>query len=157
MFYDQSILHRLFHWKSFAVTHRSAKSAKLFHLKRFAIIIRYLYFIMSYVRLSSCIHGFHKYQAIWEPTHGEELDCCREIGNTSDPYAVSVMKGREVVGHVPCKISRMCAVFMRNGGSIKCTVMVNRRYSCDLPQGGMEIPCLLRFFGEDKWLKKYLS
>ena len=109
---------------------------------------------MSYVRLSSCIHGFHKYQAIWEPTHGEELDCCSEIGNTSDPYAVSVMKGREVVGHVPCKISRMCAVFMRNGGSIKCTVTVNRRYSCDLPQGGMEIPCLLRFFGQDKWLKK---
>ena len=28
---------RLFHWKSFAVTDRSAKTAKLFHLERFAI------------------------------------------------------------------------------------------------------------------------
>ena len=64
------------------------------------------------------------------------------------------MKGREVVGHIPRKITRMCAVFMRNGGTIKCTVTGNRRYSCDLPQGGMEIPCLLRFFGEDKWLTK---
>ena len=27
-----------------------------------------------------------------------------------DPYAVSVMKRREVVGHIPHKISRMCAI-----------------------------------------------
>ena len=53
----------------------------------------------------------------------------------SDPYALSIMKGREVIGHVPCKISRMCAVFMRNGGTIKCTVSGSRCYSRDLPQG----------------------
>ena len=28
----------------------------------------------------------------------------------NDPYAVSTMKRREAVGHVPCKISRMCAI-----------------------------------------------
>ena len=31
------------------------------------------YVIMRYVHLSSCIYYFHKYQAIWEPRHGEEL------------------------------------------------------------------------------------
>ena len=75
----------------------------------------------------------------------------------SDPYAIGVMKGREVVGHVPRKISRMCAVFLSNGGTITCIVSGSRRYSRDLPQGGMEIPCILGFFGEAKWLKKYLS
>ena len=54
--------------------------------------------------LSSCIHGFHEYQAIWEPKHGEELDCSREIDN-NDPYAVSIMKRKEVLGHIPHKIS----------------------------------------------------
>lgn len=57
------------------------------------------YFIMSYVRLSSCIRGSHEYQAIWEPSYGEELDCYREISNTSEPYAVSVKKGRKAVDH----------------------------------------------------------
>ena len=109
---------------------------------------------MSSVSLGSCIRGFHEYQAIWEPIDGEELYCCRENDNTSDPYAIGVMKGREVVGHVPRKISRMCAVFLRNRGTIKCTVSGSRRYSRDLPQGGMEIPCILEFFGEAKWLKK---
>ena len=32
----------------------------------------------------------------------------------NDPYAVSVMKRREVVGHMPHKISRMCAINFYN-------------------------------------------
>lgn len=35
-----------------------------------------------------------------------------------------------------------------------CTVTGNHCYSHGLPQGGMEIPCTLNFFGADKWLKK---
>ena len=35
--YGQSLLHRPFYWKGFMVTDQSAKTAKLFHLKRFAI------------------------------------------------------------------------------------------------------------------------
>ena len=35
--YGQSLLHRLFHWKSFAVTDRSALIVKLFHLKQLTI------------------------------------------------------------------------------------------------------------------------
>ena len=54
-----------------------------------------------YVRIDSCICGFHEYQAIWDPTLDEELDCSREMDNPNDPYAVSVSKGMEIVGHVP--------------------------------------------------------
>ena len=80
-----------------------------------ALIYFGAYFTMSYVRLIiRSERSFHEYQAIWEPIHGEELDCSREIDNPNDPYAVSVTKGGKVVGHVPRKISRMCAVFMKN-------------------------------------------
>ena len=37
---------------------------------------------------------------------------------------------------------------MRNGGSITCEVIGSRKYSHDLPQGGVEIPCSLEFTGE---------
>ena len=39
----------------------------------------------------------------------------------------------------------MCSVFIRRGGSITCTVNGSRRYSADLPQGGLELPCKLMF------------
>ena len=74
------------------------------------------------------------------------LHCSRDTSNTKDPYAVSVIKsGTGVVGHVPKKISTACSIFIRRGGSITCKVIGSRHYSRDLPQGGMEIPCLLEF------------
>ena len=39
----------------------------------------------------------------------------------------------------------MCSVFLRRGGTINCIVNGHRRYSEDLPQGGLEIPCRLTF------------
>ena len=66
------------------------------------------------------------------------------------------MKGREVVGHVPHKISRMCAVLLRNRGTIKCTVSGSRRYSRDLPQGyGNTLHS--RIFWRSEMAEKYLS
>ena len=35
--YGQSLLDRLFHWKSFTITDRSTKTVKQFHLKQFAM------------------------------------------------------------------------------------------------------------------------
>ena len=108
----------------------------------------------SSLTIDSCVRGYHEYSAIWEPVMGEELQCGREVGNPHDPYAVSVLKRRQIVGHVPRSISRPCLVFLRSHGTITCTVTGNRRYSSDLPQGGMEIPCSLRFTGDESWLKK---
>ena len=47
--YGQTLLHRLFHWKSVTVTDQSTKIAKLFHLEQFAI----------YGSLLSHLFGFH--------------------------------------------------------------------------------------------------
>ena len=46
-----------------------------------------------------------------------------------------------VVDHVPKRISLICSSFLRRGGSITCKVMGPRRFSADLLQGGLEIPC----------------
>ena len=57
------------------------------------------------------------------------------------------MKDGTVVGHIPKKISSVCSLYLRRGGSIICRVTGSRRYSEDLIQGGLEIPCVLIFEG----------
>ena len=57
--------------------------------------------------LSSCRRGYHIYNAIWSGTVGEELQCAREIENVKDRYAISILKGSDVVGYLPQNISRI--------------------------------------------------
>lgn len=65
------------------------------------------------------------------------------------------MKNDTVVGHVPRKVSALCSLFLRhNGARISCQTSGGRRYSEDLPQGGMEIPCVLTFMGEPSHVDK---
>ena len=61
------------------------------------LLKRGTYFIMSYVLLSSCIRGISG--------HLGANTSRREIDKNNDFYTVSVMKGREVVDHVPCKLT----------------------------------------------------
>ena len=49
------------------------------------------------------------------------------------------------------------SLFLRRGGAIYCVVTGHRRYSRDLPQGGMEIPCKYRFVGNGTEIKKLQS
>ena len=101
-----------------------------------------------------CVRGYHVYIDVWDASIGEELDCHREPNNAKDPYAVKVVKSSVVVGHVPKKLSRIYSLFIRRGGVIKCRVAGKRRHSSDLPQGGMEIPCILTFEAKLKELQK---
>ena len=73
-----------------------------------------------------------------------------ETTNLADRFAVAVMKGETVVCHIPRNISNVCSVFIRKGGSILCLTTGSRRFSSDLPQGGLEIPCILVFKGNAK-------
>lgn len=104
--------------------------------------------------VDSCVRGFHVYGALWDPQVGEILQCARETGNREDPFAVAVKNSSGTVGHVPRKISCICSFFLRHGGSLTCTVTGNRRRSEDLPQGGLEIPCLLKFDGAEGIVEK---
>ena len=95
--------------------------------------------------VSLMVRGYHVYQDEWEAVLGEVLSCQREPGNRHDPYAVAAVSSGRTVGHVPRKISPICSIFIHRGGLITCTVTGSRRYSTDLEQGGLEIPCLLKF------------
>jgi len=72
-----------------------------------------------------------------------------------DPFAVAVRKADNVVGHIPRLFSAACYVFLgRPGSRILCTVTEHRKYSRDLPQGGMEIPCQYTFHGGKSMITK---
>ena len=104
--------------------------------------------------MESVIRGYHEYRSTWEAAYGELLSCQRETGNSYDSFAVGVMKNGSIVGHIPRKLSAVCAMFLQQGGFILCQVSGNRQYSRDLPQGGLEIPCILTFSGEEKGVTK---
>ena len=102
----------------------------------------------------SKIRGYHVYKEIWSAVVGETLECRMETSNLIDPYAVAVIRSGQVVGHVPRSISTLCSLFIERGGNITCEVTGNRQYSRDLPQGGLELPCKLTFFGTNKEITK---
>ena len=77
----------------------------------------------------------------------------REVGNAVDRYAVAVYSDDNLVGHLPKKISIACSLFLRHGGQISCWVTGRRRHSTDLPQGGLEIPCIIKFKATKKRLR----
>ena len=104
-----------------------------------------------------CVCGFYVYEEHWTAFVGEELTCQQKRGNVVDRYAVVVEKATsETVGHVPKKISRICSSFLQHGGTITAIVTGRQRHSSDLVhvQGGLEIPCNLRFYGEEKAILK---
>ena len=92
-----------------------------------------------------CIRGYHVCHEIWTAAVGEELVCEREPDNSHNRYAVAVKRMGIIIGHLPRKLSKQCLLFLRQGGSIFCTVSGGRRYSYDPLQSGLEIPCTLLF------------
>jgi len=72
---------------------------------------------------------------MWTAGIGEFLVCEREPMNSSDRYAVAVLKDDVVVGHLPRHLSRILSLFLFRNGTIDCVVTGVRRYSSDLPQG----------------------
>lgn len=97
----------------------------------------------------SCVRGYHIYHSIWDAAIGEHLECRREPLNHRDRYAVAVLKDDVIIGHIPRTILRICSLFLLRNGTISCIVTGPRRYSGDLPQGGVEIPCKLVFDGSN--------
>ena len=96
----------------------------------------------------SMVRGYHTYKDVWNAVVGEVLPCQRENRNRFDPFAVAVVKNRTTVGLVPKK--SICSLFIRRNGTVTIRTISDRRYSADLPQGGLEIPCVITFEGAGK-------
>ena len=110
---------------------------------------------MTSYTTDSCVRGYHVYKDVWTASIGELLTCQAEFGNVMDPYDVAVVSGSNItVGHVPRSISAVCYSFLRRHGTIGCEIIGPRRFSHDLPQGGLEIPCKLTFRGEEMYVTK---
>ena len=56
---------------------------------------------MEELEIPSSVRGYHIYKDTWEVTVGEELECIREPTNSTDRYAVAVIKDGRIVGHLP--------------------------------------------------------
>ena len=104
--------------------------------------------------MEAMVRGYHVYKEIWCAAYGEELSCMREVENYCNPFAVAVVKSGVIVGHVPRKILSVCWMFLGRGGTISCKVTGSRRYSEDLPQGELEVPCVLILRGAHSNINK---
>ena len=91
--------------------------------------------------LSRCICGYHVYRDAWNPSVGKTVNCECEGRNPEELYVVALQKDGIIIGHVPCTIPCVCTLFLRCGGAIQCTVTGPRKYTDDLLQGGLELPC----------------
>ena len=109
---------------------------------------------MERFSIDSCVRGYHVYNDIWEASVDEELPCQCEDGNSADPCAVAIKRSGVVVGHIPRRMSSVCSLFLRRNGLMKIRTTGGRRYSADLPQGGLEIPCTITFEGVKKDVQK---
>ena len=109
---------------------------------------------MAEWEVSSCVCGYNVYESIWVAALGERVVCIREPLNSRDRFAVVLKKNGVVISHLPQNISQVCSSFIRRGGTIECIVTGTRRHSTYLPQGGLEIPCVLLFTGQRKEINK---
>ena len=73
---------------------------------------------METFQRESMVRGYHIYGEQWVAAVGEELECRRERGNPRDTYAVAVVRDDITVGHLPRKISRISALFIRRNNSL---------------------------------------
>ena len=101
----------------------------------------------------SCIRVYHIHQNIWNAEVDEHFICERKLLNPSDRYAVAVLKHDVIVGYLPRHLSRI-SLFLLKDGTSDCVVIGGRRYSSDLPQGGLEIACKFIFNGKHDDIKK---
>ena len=77
--------------------------------------------------VESMVRGYHVYKDVRAVLVGEQLLCRRETTNLADRFAVAIMKGETVVGHILRKIFNVCSIFIRKGGSIFCFTTGSRR------------------------------
>ena len=103
---------------------------------------------------STCIRRHHVYQKTSRVSRGmdasarEMLSCCHKFANVYDPFAVKVIKAGNTVGHLPKKLSSTCSFFIMKGGVILYKVTdPTRKYSGDLVQCGLVIPCVITLRG----------
>ena len=103
-----------------------------------------------------CIRSYRIYNwAQWTAEIGSILTSEPEKGPgtlVEDRYAIAIISNNQTVGHVPKFLSKLTFFFLKHGVMLTVKVTGERRYSFDLPQGGMEIPAEFIYKSEKKEL-----
>ena len=91
-----------------------------------------------------CIRGYHIYRwKQWKAEIGSILTSEPEVrpgALVEDKYSIAVLDNGQTIGHVPKFLSQLIFFFLKYEGTLSIKVTGERRFSFDLPQGGMEIP-----------------
>ena len=99
-------------------------------------------------RFHSAVRGYHVYRSVWDPFLDDTFTTMHKKANSHEKYAIAVMpedsKRKEIVGHVPREISKLCCLFILFGGTIVGRVTGRRRKTA-ADCAGMEIPCEIFF------------
>ena len=105
------------------------------------------------------IRGCHANQKIWTPVLGEELAVKQEPTNQHDKYAMAVVQGKIIVGHVPREISKQFYRFIfidddNEQNVISCKVTGKPRPCPNILQAtGLEAPCVYTIKGKEQLVK----
>ena len=67
--------------------------------------------IASEMEIPCCVRGYHMYKEVLKAVIGEALEFHWEPTNTTDRYAVAVMKAATIIRHLPRKLSKVCSLF----------------------------------------------
>ena len=79
----------------------------------------------------------------------EELVVFPEDGNIHIQHAVAVIRGDEIVGHVPRELSRILYDFLKHSGEILCVISDRRKHGV-----GLEVPCVYKICGKSSYIKQ---
>ena len=75
----------------------------------------------------SIVWGYHEYRSIWKNYSQDDEPICRhEVGMLNKSVAGECY----TVGYFPRKFSSVCAIFMRHGGAIYCTLSATGVTQC---------------------------
>ena len=86
---------------------------------------------------------------MWTLSLGEMLQLKVEPTNLYNDFAMSIVKERVVVSHVPLYMSRVVCFFLKRVGSIGFCEVTGSRVEVGL---GLEIPCIYKFYGYQSYL-----
>ena len=106
---------------------------------------------METFTFASAVLGYHVFKDLFKPSIGEKLVANREFNNTMEKHAMKVVKGDEMVGHLPRKFCRIVWYFVARSGEISVEVISRRR------RGRMEVPWQLEFNFSNKVQMKLLK
>ena len=94
------------------------------------------------------------YKDIWNAVVNKKLIYRRELFNSTNPFTSAVVKEGTTVSHIPGKILPFCLLFLRKNGTVVYKVTGSSAILEILPQGGLKLSCIQKFWMSAKDIDK---